>query len=166
MRITSLKNALTAVDFEKAPRFEEALEFIRQNPKKTAIRHLIRRLKITRSADVRNSIALVLSDLKAQVAVPALITAIKDPANVGQTGTLMFALQQLDCEKFFMDFIDVLIHGNYENREMALNLIEKYHKKVKRKVVAQSIAKIDAAKSELANKLDFLDHTTKVLTQL
>jgi HEAT repeat protein len=73
---------------------------------------------------LRNMLALSLSDLKADEAVPLLMKLIKEPENVNRRGTLVYALQNLHCREYFADFVTMICTGNYEVSCHAYELFE------------------------------------------
>ena len=75
------------------------------------------------SALTRNSAALAIRDRKLQKAVPALIQAILNPANVNHRGTLVYALEVMDCCELFPFLFRLALEGNYECRIIALGIL-------------------------------------------
>lgn len=60
---------------------------------------LIREIKYTKDKRNRNTIAIVLGDLKCNEAITTIVDLINMPQNKNCIGTLIYALQELDCEK-------------------------------------------------------------------
>ena len=73
---------------------------------------------------VRNGAALRLRDLQDNRAVEPLFQAIHVAANINNRGTLVYALQTLDCSEHFTDLFQLALHGNYEDQCMALIILE------------------------------------------
>ena len=82
-------------------------------------------LALLESSDgsVRNGAALELRELADSRAVLPLLRAIHVPANRDNRGTLLYALQTMDCRGHFVELFDLALHGNYEVRCMALDVL-------------------------------------------
>lgn len=72
---------------------------------------------------VRNALALALSDMKDPPAFDALLDLIKSARTEGKRGTLLYALGAYDCSTALPVLVDVVIHGNFEESNQALSLI-------------------------------------------
>ncbi len=75
------------------------------------------RLVTSKDASVRDGAALELRDLaESGVSVPVepFFTAIEDPANRDHRGTLVYALQAMDCSQQFARLFDLALDGSYE----------------------------------------------------
>jgi len=83
-------------------------------------------ISLLKSSDpaVRHGAAMRLSDLRDNRAVEPLFQAIANPANAGYTGTLIYALLDLDCSGHFTDLFDLALHGVYEVQCKALMILE------------------------------------------
>jgi hypothetical protein len=71
----------------------------------------------SKSASVRDGAALELRELAesgVQVPVEPFLAAIKDPANRDHRGTLVYALEAMDCSQQFDLLSDLALHGDYE----------------------------------------------------
>lgn len=74
--------------------------------------------------NVRNAAALALRDNKVQGAVPVLVEAINNPANSDNRGTLVYALEEMDCGKLFSFLFRLALDSNYECRYKALGILQ------------------------------------------
>ena len=72
----------------------------------------------------RNRAALVLREIADDSAVSALIEAIERPENRHHTGTLIYALQTMDCRKQFWTLFRLVLEGDFEERCMAHVILE------------------------------------------
>lgn len=72
---------------------------------------------------VRDNAALGLRKLKDDRAIPFLLSAIHKPENKHFNGTLVYALEVLDCKNIFLTLIDLALHGDYEVQCHALNIL-------------------------------------------
>lgn len=72
---------------------------------------------------VRDKAALALHDLGDSAAVAPLLKAISEPANANHRGTLVYALQALDCTKHFLPLFDLALSGSYEVQCHALTIL-------------------------------------------
>jgi hypothetical protein len=126
---------------------QEAAESLGTLGDPRAIQPLLATLSATEDRWLRNRVALALMDLKAHEAVPALLDAAHRQLD-GDHGTLIYALEALDCRKHLEEIAFFLCHGDYEaqcaastileeldgsidpvEREKACNLIHAYLKK-------------------------------------
>lgn len=73
----------------------------------------------------RNTIAIVLSDLRCDEAIDALVDLINNPQNRNCRGTFIYALQELNCEKVLKNIVHVLFDGNLEVRYNMYELLLK-----------------------------------------
>lgn len=76
------------------------------------------------NAELRNQAALALRDIGDPQAVGPLFQAIHNPANRNNRGTLVYALERLDCSHYGKALIELLFYGNYEVKSMALKVLE------------------------------------------
>lgn len=113
-------------------------------------------------------------ELNANEAVPYMMDYIKAKENSENRGTILYDLFYLDCLKYFDDFIEILLEGNFECRQMAYYIIEKYATEVvdaKKQMAIQTLKanKILVESSfmedfdEKENKLNFIDQTIELL---
>ncbi|MDO6762839.1 hypothetical protein [Agarivorans sp. 1_MG-2023] len=72
---------------------------------------------------IRNKAALALRDLGDQRAVGPLISAIINPDNSKSIGTMLYALEVMDCRELFLPLIRIAIGGNFEASAIALDLL-------------------------------------------
>jgi hypothetical protein len=73
---------------------------------------------------IRDRAALGLHDLKDNKAVEALFLAVKNPENVNHRGTLVYALEELDCSDKLCDVFDLLFYGNAEVKMGAETILD------------------------------------------
>ena len=74
---------------------------------------------------VRNSVALGIYELKPQTALEPLLTAIFRPENHNYNGTLVYALEQLDCTNKLKDVFRILFYESYEAKMSAYAILDK-----------------------------------------
>jgi|GEM_PF-1030766 len=103
--------------------------------------------KNTKSALIRDRLALIFSDLRYDTAVPAIMKAVRDYAD--NCGTLIYALEELDSKKYFLAFINIICTYNYEPRLMALNIIEKYASEITPKQRKRALIILEKAQQDL-----------------
>lgn len=65
-------------------------------------------------SQIRNVAALRLADLKADIAVNELLKAIFKTENFNRNGTLVYALQALDCRLKLKEIFEILFFQGYE----------------------------------------------------
>lgn len=89
------------------------------------IPELISILKSTRSKLIRNAIAIALRRLRAQEALKTLVKEARNPEFQGYSGTLVYAMQTLDCRAILHELADFVANGpSYEVSLMALLALE------------------------------------------
>lgn len=86
---------------------------------------LIEELKITNNISHRNTIAIVLGDLKCNDAIEPIIELINNPNYRNCRGSLVYALEELDCEDRLRELINLLLEGNWEVKCNMYTLLEK-----------------------------------------
>ncbi|MEQ6165678.1 HEAT repeat domain-containing protein [Ekhidna sp. MALMAid0563] len=74
---------------------------------------------------VRNSVALGIYELKPPTALEPLLTAIFKPENHNYNGTLVYALEQLDCTNKLKDVFRILFYESYEAKMSAYAILDK-----------------------------------------
>jgi HEAT repeat protein len=86
----------------------------------------LKELLVSQTGRIRDAAAISLSEMEAQEAVPLIMELILHPDNETTRGSLIFSLWNLDCEQYFLDFVDIVCYANYESRHNALELLQKY----------------------------------------
>ncbi|MCH7849572.1 MAG: HEAT repeat domain-containing protein [Planctomycetes bacterium] len=103
-------------------------------------------IPLLRSTDVRVRYwaAHVLREIGDDRAVEPLVNAINVPENCNNRGSLVYALQTLDCRNYFQFLFDLAIEGNYEVRCMVLMIFEDQEFELTPAIVAEATNKLDA----------------------
>lgn len=93
------------------------------NPEETDIwfDRMVNAFEIADNPNERNKLAILLSDFGKELAVIPIIKMIKDPRTKGNRGTLLYALEELDCS-LHLDFLFSLM---IEVSRQAYLIIEK-----------------------------------------
>jgi hypothetical protein len=68
--------------------------------------------------------ALGVHEGRVQDALPHLLQLIKDPSNLGKTGTYVFALEALDCRTIGEDLFDIMFVQGYESHISASRILD------------------------------------------
>lgn len=89
-----------------------------------AVPDLVSLLKKVQSCNLRNNIALALADIGEQSALEPLMSLIKSKKTEGCRGTLIYALQSLDCSPILIDLVELVINGGFEVSCEAFDAIE------------------------------------------
>lgn len=118
--ISDLVDDFQSDDWEIA---EEASEVLVARGGTDVVDSLIRLLRSTDGRS-RNRAATALREIGDDRAIEPLVTAINVPENCNNRGTLVYALQTLDCGSYFLFLFGLVIEGNYEVRSMALMILE------------------------------------------
>lgn len=77
-----------------------------------------------KESGIRNRAALALEELKDNRAVEPLIKAIKKPENHEYNGTMVFALESLNCSSKIVDIFRILFEETYESKVSANAILE------------------------------------------
>jgi hypothetical protein len=112
----------------------------------SALAELIPRLA-SPDPTIRNGAALDLRDLAesgAFVPVAPFLSAISDPAHHENRGTLVYALQMMDCSGCFAQLLDLALHGNYECQNHALAILEEQAMRVTPEVLWEAEKRVRA----------------------
>ncbi len=72
---------------------------------------------------IRNRVALGIHESKDQRALTPLLRAILAPQNKNYNGTLVFALEALDCTAHFQEVFDILFYQSYEAKMSAAAIL-------------------------------------------
>ncbi len=72
---------------------------------------------------IRHLAALGIYESKDQRALKPLLRAILDPQNKNYTGTLVFALEALDCTDHLREVFDILFYQSYEAKMSAAAIL-------------------------------------------
>lgn len=118
---------------------------------------LINEMKYTDKICNRNTMAIVLSDLKCNQAIGEMISLIKNPENSKSIGTIIYALQNLDCEKNILTIFDLLFKGNYEVRCNMYNLLECKIDKMDEKDIEKCLEIIQKEKKDTEEKFELIE---------
>jgi HEAT repeat protein len=73
--------------------------------------------------NIRNRAAIVLEEIKDNSAVEPLLNAIFKKENYNNTGTLVFALEALDCSQKLKEVFKILFFESYESKLHAYNIL-------------------------------------------
>ena len=107
----------------------EEIENFFKNSDLSLIENSIKELIKIFLADVRpkdrNQIALMLSDYGGNLAVEPIIEMLKRPATKRNRGTLLYALEELDCHAHLDFLFSLMLEGNFEVSRESYLIIEK-----------------------------------------
>lgn len=118
---------------------------------------LIYEIGTTENCGHRNTIAIVLGDLGCNKAINTMIEVINMPKNRKCIGSLIYALESLDCENEVKSILHVLFDGNYEAKYNTYCLfIEKFHK-MKEEDKEECKKLIEKEKEKIEETLDLIE---------
>jgi hypothetical protein len=86
---------------------------------------LLRIFMVTKNDLIRNHIAFIFADLHYNKAVPYIIKKISDKSTAHNNGSLVYSLQDMDVQKYFIEFIKIICEQEYEPRLMAYEIVYK-----------------------------------------
>ena len=99
MRIKNLINDLSSTNWEKALNASDELSKCHSED---IFNQLIVVLNEAETRDTVNATALALREIKNNKAVYFLIKALDNPINIDNKSTILYALENLDCSKYFL----------------------------------------------------------------
>jgi hypothetical protein len=76
------------------------------------------------NSGIRNRAALALEEIKDNRAVQPLLDSIFKKENLNYNGTMVFALESLDCSKNFKDIFKILFYQGYEAKMSAYAILD------------------------------------------
>lgn len=100
------------------------LRAVRDDPQSLTIAEIEELVGRTESHRLRNAAALALADLKAAGAAERLAALLERPDVAPQSGTLLFALDELGGWLPLQSFVAVLRYGSFEGRSEALQFLD------------------------------------------
>lgn len=112
---------------------------------------------------IRNQIAIVLSDMRCQEAVEAIISLLKDPKTLGHRGTLLYALEPLNYSDHLGLFIEFIMTGNFEVSRHSFLLLDQAKDRISPEHKLEYKNKIRSLVEELENKIQFLEEAIEEL---
>jgi hypothetical protein len=103
----------------------DAIQYIaKENKYKYLTPKLLEMLCIEKDINVLNELALCLGKLGVNNAVPILMEYIRNPDYEDIRGTFLYALLDLDCDEYFLDFVKLMCVGNFEVYNHSFSIIE------------------------------------------
>ncbi len=82
----------------------------------------IAELKAASDPAERNRIALEISDARYHAAAPALVELILENRSTNNIGTMVYALENLECADEISELLPLAFHGNWETRHELMTL--------------------------------------------
>lgn len=93
----------------------EAIQYIEEEARyKFLVPVLLDMLSIENDISVLNALALCLGKLGVNDAVPILMGYIRNPDFKNVRGSFIYALLDLDCDEYFLDFVKMICDGDFE----------------------------------------------------
>ena len=150
----------------------QELQFLKQEKKINEVKPLLVELLDSPNPFIRDAAAMSLGDLQANEVVPKIIDLIQLPENENNRGSLIYALQSFDVKDYFLLFTDLIISGNFEVREMAIELIENCIEKIELSIRLQALKKLNDAKNLYpknqevydTNAIKYIDYEIELIT--
>jgi hypothetical protein len=161
MDIELLRKSLETDDLKEV---EHLLDELGTRKFKKAIPLLVEFLKRTDNHQLRNQIAICLSDIGENEVVKPIIDMINDPKTLGYRGTLLYSLGPFDCSEHLDSLVHHLVTGNFEVQAEAYQLIEAMKGKIPNKMLLKSIETLKYKLSELEREHEVLSETLERLS--
>lgn len=121
MTIEDLKNGIFSDNWDTAISSADKLVKIGGDD---VVKFLIGLLE-SKNADLRNIAALALRDLEDNKAIDPLLNSIFNPENKNNNGTLVYALQTLDCKNKLVEIFRILFYQGFEAKMGAYKILNK-----------------------------------------
>ena len=141
---TDISELIVALDGEPGVAARAADAIARAGAREAAPK-LIELLRVTNDHNVRNAVALALSDLREPRAFDEIVKLLRDARTLGNRGTLLYALRAFDCSNILSMLIDFVIEGSYEASREAMHLIETIDIPIDNNTWAAYVAKLKGA---------------------
>ncbi|WP_102275557.1 HEAT repeat domain-containing protein [Cytobacillus massiliigabonensis] len=145
---------------------EDAIDLIEEignNKNIEAVRPLIHHLLTTDNKNLRNAIAIALSDIGNSEAIEPLIYMLKSPNTVGSKGTLLYALENFNCGPFAELIVDLLFDDSFEVSRQSFLLLESNAKTIPTDLKHKCIKKIMSKIDNLRDQTEFLRESIEIL---
>ena len=125
--------------------------------------YLLELINKTNNPLIINTIALIFMDLKFDNAVPIIVSLINNPKNKGVTGTLIYALEDLNCANDIKKIIHILFDGSYESKFNLYLLLKKKVRDMNNDDIEFCLNTIQNSKMELCEDSDLIMDVKSVL---
>ena len=126
--------------------------------------YLLKLISETNDPCIRNMVALIFMDLRFDDAVPTLIALINNPNNKNCRGTLIYALESLNCADQIKHIIYILFEGNYECKWNLYSLIQEKIGEMSTEDRQLCFDLIHNKKEELYENLNLLNDTEEIFS--
>lgn len=147
-------------------RLDEAINIIKEigrSRSKEAVAFLIEELETTDNHNLRDTIAIALSDIGCEEALIPIIKLIKHPKTNGHKGTLLYALRPFDYAPYFDMLVDFVIDGYFELSRESLYLIDAIADRITYDIRTNSLSRIECKIKDLVEQVDFLDEARELI---
>lgn len=141
----------------------DLIEEIARNNKKEYVTSLVKHLENTDNDNLRNSIALALSDMRCTEVIEPIVKLLQDPKTLGKRGSLLAALEPFDYSSYVEMLISFIYEGNFEVSRKAFELVKAIIKDIPDDIKLQGLRKMKKEIDELEYKLDFLSDAMEML---
>lgn len=110
---------------------------------------LLRFFMATESNSIRNQIAFIFSDAHFERAVPFILKKINQKSLMGYNGSLVYALQEFDLRRYFIQIIKIICDHEYEARLMAYEIAIKWMPLISNKINRKAIDILEGTRIRL-----------------
>ena len=126
----------------------EASDFLVTRSSSRVISSLIALLE-SKDGDVRNAAALALREIGDNSAVAPLFQAIKNPAHKRDNSTLVYALECLDCSRFFLEIFALTLSPYWDVHISAMTILHEQKFHIKDADIRRATAMLKKTKSQV-----------------
>lgn len=146
-------------------KIDEAVELIKQLDEKEeekVLLVLIEILEETNNHLLRNTIAIILSDIGNNIAVEPIIKMLRHPKTLGYRGTLVYSLESLDYSSHLELLVKFVCEGNFEVSRQSLILIDAIKGSLTSEARNKYIQTISSKVDELEEQIEFLQEAINI----
>lgn len=158
MEITDWNYIIELIKDNKIDKIVELCTQLQCDEQRVIKSKLILELQSTNDKNYRNTIALVLGDLKCDDAIDIIIDIINNPKYSNCIGTLVYVLRDLNCEKAIKKIIPRLFDGNFEVKCNMYDLLLEKFQYMCDEDKEECIKKIEDERTRIEDELELLDN--------
>lgn len=133
---------------------------------------LLRFFVVAKNNTIRNQIAFIFSDIKYNKAIPFIIEKINDKNLSHNNGSLVYALENLEVEDYFIEFVKMVCEMEYEPRYQAYEIVQKLTPLISREIRENALALLEERRILLEtaatdkgpdSSLNFVEHSIELI---
>lgn len=130
MKIIKNRRDKDEIDFLKKSIFSDDWELVKKSAQRLGelggkeITDFLISLLEKSNLGIRNRAALALEEIRDDRAIEPLLKSINKKENFNFNGTMVFALESLDCSKHLTEIFEILFYQTYESKMGAMSILD------------------------------------------